>query len=373
MKTITNSMMPKTAEQLQTISATTRNSSLTIGIDLGDQWSQFCLLDANGTVCEEGRVRSTRSAFQARFGALTPARIALETGTHSLWASELLADLGHEVIVAHVREVRAITGSHSKSDQVDARKLARYARVDPEILHPVRLRDSDQQRDLVLVRARAALVRARSLLINSVRGLVKPFGYRVSSCDADCFANYCREELPREMQDSLGPVVEQIAQLTGHIQDYEKQIGAVMAEKYPDAAPLRSVFGVGPVTALTFVLTLADPQRFAQSRHVGCYLGLRPQRSQSGERDPQLGITKAGNPYLRWLLVECAHRLLRIDAPDSALKGWGQKLCERGGKNAKKRAIVAVARKLAVLLHKLWVTQQRWEPLYGVRSVTATA
>jgi transposase len=348
---------------------------LTVGIDLGDQWSQFCLLDAQGTIGEEGRVRSTRSAFQARFGALAPARIALETGTHSLWASELLAELGHEVIVAHVREVRAITGSHSKTDpdQVDARKLARYARVDPEILHPVRLRDSDQQRDLVLIRARAALVRARSLLINTVRGLVKPFGSRVSSCDADCFATHCREELPREMWVSLRPLVEQIAQLTERIQDYEKQIGIVMAEQYPDAAPLRSVFGVGPVTALTFVLTLADPQRFTRSRDVGCYLGLRPQRSQSGEHDPQLGITKAGNTYLRWLLVECAHRLLRIDAPDSAIKRWGQKLCERGGKNAQKRAIVAVARKLAVLLHRLWVTQQKWEPLYGVRSVTATS
>jgi transposase len=344
----------------------TRMSHLTIGIDLGDQWSQFCLLDTDGALREEGRVRSTRSAFQSRFGALAPARIALETGTHSLWASELLTELGHEVIVAHVREVRAITGSHSKSDQVDARKLARYARVDPEILHPVRLRPSDQQRDLVLIRARAALVRARSLLINTVRGLVKPFGSRVSSCDADCFAARCREELPADIQISLLPMVEQIAQLTGQIQDYEKQIGAVMAEKYPDAAPLRSVFGVGPVTALTFVLTLANPQRFARSRDVGCYLGLRPQRSQSGEHDPQLGITKAGNTYLRWLLVECAHRLLRVDAPDSAIKRWGQKLCERGGKNAQKRAIVAVARKLAVLLHKLWVTQQRWEPLYGV-------
>ena len=345
----------------------TRMSQLTIGIDLGDQWSQFCRLDADAVLLEEGRVRSTRSAFQARFGALAPARIALETGTPSLWASELLAELGHEVIVAHVREVRAITGSHSKSDKADARKLARYARVDPEILHPVRLRDSDQQRDLVLVRARAALVRARSLLVNTVRGLVKPFGYRVSSCDADCFAARCREDLPSDVRVSLWPVVEQIVQLTEQIQDYEKQIGAVTAEKYPDAAPRRSVFGVGPVTALTFVLTLADPQRFAHSRDVGCYLGLRPQRSQSGEQDPQLGITKAGNPYLRWLLVECAHRLLRVDAPDSALKRWGLKLCERGGKNAQKRAIVAVARQLAVLLHKRWVTQQRWEPLYGVR------
>jgi transposase len=353
------------------VMSSTITSRLTIGIDLGDQWSQFCLLDATGQIQQEGRVRSTRSAFQARFGALAPARIALETGTHSLWASELLTELGHEVIVAHVREVRAISGSDRKSDQVDARKLARYARVDPEILHPVRLRDSDQQRDLVLIRARAALIRARTLLINAVRGLVKPFGERVSSCDADSFAVRCREELPTEVCASLFPLTEQIEQLTQQIRNYEIQIRALTEKKYPDIAPLRSVFGVGPVTALTFVLTLADPQRFAKSRDVGCYLGLRPERSQSGEHDPQLGITKAGNRYLRWLLVECAHRLLRVDAPDSVLKRWGQKLCERGGKNAQKRALVAVARKLAVLLHKLWVTQQRWEPLYGVRPATA--
>ena len=206
-------------------------SGLTVGIDLGDQWSQVCLLDTAGQIQQEGRVRSTRSAFQARFGALAPARIALETGTHSLWASELLMELGHEVIVAHVREVRAISGSDRKSDQVDARKLARYARVDPEILHPVRLRDSDQQRDLVLIRARAALIRARTLLINAVRGLVKPFGDRVSSCDADSFAVRCQEELSPEMQVSLLPVVEQIAQLTEQIQEYEVQIRAVAEKK----------------------------------------------------------------------------------------------------------------------------------------------
>jgi transposase len=364
-------MKQSISSQMTQATVTTTASGLTVGLDLGDQWSQFCLLDAAGQIQQEGRVRSTRSAFQARFGALAPARIALETGPHSLWASELLTELGHEVIVAHVREVRAISGSNSKSDKADARKLARYARVDPTILHPVRLRDSEQQQDLVLIRARAALIRARTLLINTVRGLVKPFGERVSSCDADSFAARCREELPRAVGASLGPLVEQIAQLTQQIQNYEKQIDAVAEKKYPDTAPLRGVFGVGPVTALTFVLTLADPQRFARSRDVGCYLGLRPQRSQSGEPDPQWGITKAGNRYLRWLLrVEGAHRLLRVDAPDSVLKRWGQTLCERGGKNAQRRAIVAVARQLAILLHKLWATQQRWEPLYGARPAT---
>jgi transposase len=226
----------------------------------------------------------------------------------------------------------------------------------------VRLRDSEQQRDLVLIRARAALIRARTLLIHAVGGLVKPCGERVSRCDADRFAARCRQEWPRAVQTSLLPVVEQMAQLPQQIQDYEGQIRAVAEKKYPDIAPLRSLFGVGPVTALTFVLTLADPQRFAKSREVGCDLGLRPERSQSGEHDPQGGITKAGNRYRRWLLVECAPRLLRVDAPDSALKRWGQKLCERGGKKGPKRALVAVARQLAGLLHKRWVTQQQGEP-----------
>jgi transposase len=176
---------------------------------------------------------------------------------------------------------------------------------------------------LLLIRARAALVRARSLLINAVRGLVKPFGSRLSSGDADGFAVRCREELSGDLWTSLGPMVESVAQLTRQIQNEEKQISILAEKKYPDAAPLRSVFGVGPVTALTFVLTLADPQCFTRSREVGCYLGLRPRRSPSGEQDPPWGIPKAGNTYRRWLLVECAHRLLRVDAPDSAIKRWG--------------------------------------------------
>jgi transposase len=115
---------------------------------------------------------------------------------------------------------------------------------------------------------------------------------------------------------------------------------------------------------LTFVLTLGDEARFRCSRDVGCYLGLRPKRSQSGERDPQLGITKAGNVYLRSLLIECANHILRPHGRDSALRQWGLSLATRGGKQAKNKAVVAVARKLAVLLHHLGTTQQPYVPFY---------
>lgn len=121
--------------------------------------------------------------------------------------------------------------------------------------------------------------------------------------------------------------------------------------------------GVGPVTALTYVLTIDDPARFRKSRAVGSYLGLACRRSQSGDKDPELRITKAGDPALRFLLVQAAHYILGPFGPDTDLKRWGLALATRGRKNARKRAVVAVARKLGVLLHRLWVTGTVYEPL----------
>ena len=320
---------------------------------------QLCTLDDAGERVDEGRVRSTPTALRARFAALPPAtRVALETGTHSLWVSELLAELGREVIVANARELRAITASVRKSDKADAEKRARYARVDPAILCPLRHRTAAQQADWALVRARAVLVRMRPLAINAVRGRVKPLGHRLPSCAAAYFAPRCRALLPEALAPALGPVLDPIESLSARIAAYDEQGEARAARAYPAAAPLRTVPGVGPITALTFVLTVADPARFAASRDGGCYLGLRPKQRQSGERDPQLGISKAGDSYLRSLRVECAQPVLRERGADSALRQWGLRLAARGGANAKKRAVVAVARQLAVLLHRLWARQE---------------
>jgi len=338
---------------------------ITIGIDLGDRWSHYCVLDESGEIVEEGRCRTTPEALGKHFDGLSPARIAMEAGTHSLWISEQLKEFGHEVIVANVRELRAICRNDRKSDRVDAEKLARYARLDPEVLRPIEHRSVAMQETLTVIRARAVLVRARVALVNAARGLAKPCGYRLPSVATSSFAKRCLRELPAGLLAALGPLVEQIDQMSRQIRHYDGLIVEMMQVRYPETEALRKVHGVGPLTAMTFVLTLGDKDRFARSRDVGPYLGLRPRRKQSGDSDPELGITKAGNRYLRSLLVECANFILGPFGQDSDLRRWGLRLAERGGKNARKRALVAVARKLAVLLHRLWVTQAKYQPFYA--------
>jgi transposase len=340
---------------------------MTVGLDLGDRWSHYWIENKDGEMVESGKTKTTREALSAHFPAGPPMRIALETGTHSNWVRTHLESLGHQVIVANARQLRAITGSDRKSDPQDARKLAMYARIDPSILCPIQHRSLQTQQDVAVVRARAALVRARTMLINAARGLAKASGHRLPTCASERFAARSRTVLPAGLEASVGPLLEQTDQLSLEIQKMEVDIEKLANQSYPETARLKQVPGVGPITALTYLLTIEDPSRFGKSRDVGSFLGLCPRQSQSGKRDPQLGISKAGNGYLRLLLVQCAHRVMWNRAPDSALKRWGVRLCERGGKNAKKRAVVAIARKLSVLLHKLWVSGDSYDPLYGCR------
>ena len=289
-----------------------------------------------------------------------------KAGTHSIWISEQLQELGHEVIVANVRELRAISHSDRKSDKVDAEKIARYARLDPEILRPITHRTVGQQETLTLIRARDVLVRLRTGAVNSVRGLAKPCGYRLPASSTLTFAKRCLTVLPPGLAQALGPLLQQIADMTVKIKQYDREIQKLTETAYPETQALIKVYGVGHLTALTFVLTLGNKQRFQRSRDVGCYLGLRPRRSQSGDSDPQLGITKAGNGYLRQLLVECANHVIGPHGKDSTLRRWGLSFGARGGSHARRRAVVAVARKLAVLLHRIWITQEVYVPFYEV-------
>jgi transposase len=331
----------------------------------GDVWSHYCTLNEDGEVVGQGRFRTTPSGVDKWFTDLPRTRIAMEAGTHSIWISEQLQELGHEVLVANVRELRAISHSDRKSDQVDAEKLARFARLDPKILRPILHRTVAQQEALTLIRARNLLVRLRTVAVNAVRGLAKPCDYRLPASSTLCFAKRCMEVLPPGLVQALGPVLEQIASLTAKIKHYDRLVRQLKETEYVETQALIKVYGVGQLTALTYVLTLGNKQRFQRSRDVGCYLGLRPRRSQSGNHDPQLGITKAGNIYLRSLLVECANHILGPRGKDSTLRQWGLHLASRGGKQSRNRAIVAVARKLAILLHRIWVTQQPYVPFYA--------
>jgi transposase len=344
-----------------------------IGMDLGDKSSRYCALDEEGEVIEEASVVTTKKALLQVFGQLSRCRVAIEVGAHSPWVSRLLESLGFEVTVANSRSIPLISASTQKSDRRDAQMLARLVRVDPHLLRPIQHRGEAAQSDLMRIKVRAALLEARTSLVNTARGLTKAAGERLPSCDADAMGEKQAEGLPMELQAGLRPLLQQVESLTEKIKACEAELKQIAEEKYPETELLQQIKGVGPLIALSFVLTVEDPERFKKSRDVGCYVGLRPKRSESGEQQPQLGITKEGDIYLRKMLVQGAHYILGHHGPDTDLRRWGSKLAQRGGKNAKKRAIVAVARKLGILLHRLWVTGEVYEPLRNSNARQAAA
>jgi transposase len=347
---------------------------MTAGLDIGDKYSHLCLIDSqSGEVMEEGRLSTTPEALRRRFVFERPMCIAIEAGTHSPWVSRVLEECGYEVLVANARKLRLIYANKRKTDEMDAENLARLARVDPKLLYPLKHRGQECQAHMAIVRSREALVGTRTQLVNHVRGTVKSFGARLPKCPARSFHKRASEHIPEALQPALGLILEQIASLTERIRQYDRQLETSCQEHYPETELLRQVEGIGPLTALTFVLTLEDPHRFEKSRSVGAYLGLVPATDQSGERDPQKRISKEGDQMLRKLLVGSAHYILGPFGSDSDLRRHGQKIAARGAKNAKKRAVVAVARKLSVLLHSLWVSGELYEPLrnahrFGVRA-----
>jgi transposase len=338
-------------------------NSLTVGVDLGDQWSSYCILGLSGETLAEGQFATRREEVREFFQGLAISRVVIEVGTHSAWVQEVIAGLGQEVLVANPRMMEGSKRRRRKNDRIDAGKLARLGRVDPKSLYPIRHRSSQVRADLLVLRARDALVASRTELINTVRALVKTMGARLSSCSSEAFSKKAEMEIPTEFRETLQPLMRLIAMLNDEIKSYDQKIEQLASKKYKHTHLLRQVTGVGPITALAYVLTLETPLRFAKSRDVAPYLGLVPKQEDSGDSQPQLGISKAGDQMLRKLLVGSAQYILGPFGPDTDLRRFGMKLCERGGKNAKKRAVVAVARKLAVLLHRLWVSGEVYVPL----------
>jgi transposase len=334
---------------------------MTMGLDLGDRYSHYCLLDEEGEVVDQGRIRSTEAGLRRHLEGAPRLRIALECGTHSPWVSRLLKQLGHQPIVANARKIPAITASESKNDRNDARQLARFAAFDPRLLSPLEHRSLARQQDLNLIQVRAILVKARTMIVNALRGLVKSSGGRLPACSTESLPARAPMAVAPALAAVAGPLIEQIARLNTQIGAIDQAIEK-LAVKYPEIALLRSVPGVGPVVAAAYALTLDRPDAVPKSRSAGAFLGLRPGQSQSGESDPQRRITRTGNTYLRCLLVQSAQYILGRFGPDSALRRWGLKLAQSGGARGKKRAVVAVARKLAVLLLSMWRSGRRFEP-----------
>jgi len=335
-----------------------------VGIDLGDKASMIHVIDEDGEFVEEKRIPTTAAGLKREFGQREPLRIAIEVGFHSRWVSRLLRSYGHEVVVADARKLRLIYQNPRKSDRMDAEYLARLLRLDTSLLSPILHRGEKAQQHLAILRSRDSLVQARTKLVNHVRGMVKSFGFRLPSCSTRCFARKARPALPESLRPALEPILDSIQEISEHIKSYDREIERLCQQEYPETANMRQIKGVGALTALAYVLTLEDARRFRKSREVGPYLGLIPRRNQSGDADPQGRITKTGDKYLRRLLVGCAQYILGPFGEESHLRTWGLRMSENGGERAKKRAVVAVARKLAVLLHKLWISREDYHPFY---------
>jgi len=348
---------------------------LTVGLDLGDRSSRYCILNEAGEAASEGELPTTKAGVDSLLAKMAPSRIALEVGTHSPWVSRQLRAMGHEVIMANPRKVRLITQSVKKNDRMDAEQLARLARVDPKLLAPIRHRGAEAQGDLAIIRARAEVVECRTKLINAARGLTKPMGERLKGCDADSVKESLADGHSEATQAIIRPLLKLVESITQQIQVYDQKIQE-MEKRYPETKLLKQVHGVGRLIALSFILTLEDAERFAHSRDVGPYLGLTRKLRESGESQPELGISQAGDGLMRRLLVQAAHCILRKGAPDSDLKAWGMTKVQagagkKGSKKRKTKAAVAVARKLAVLLHRLWVTGEVYDPQYNRKAVEA--
>ena len=338
--------------------------SVTIGMDLGDKNHVVCVLDETGKTVSNGTIENNQESLTTFFLKYKGATVAIEAGTHSPWISRQLSVLGCTVLVGNPRKLQVIWDSNDKSNERDAKMLAQIARFDSDLLYPITHRGQQAQLDLEILQARDILVKSRTKMVNHVRSSVKSLGERLPTCSPESFHRQVPNSIPKNLQETLAPLLEILGNLSDQIKDYDRQIERISKERYPETGLLRAIKGVGPLTALAFILILEDPSRFPKSRQVGSFIGLTPRRDQSGEIDKQLRITKAGNPYLRRLLVGAAQYILGSFGEDCNLRRFGLRLAAQGGKNAKRRAVVAVARKLAVLLHRLWQHGEIYEPLY---------
>lgn len=343
---------------------TVSRSTFTIGLDLGDRRSHFCVIDEHGECTLRGEVAMSPQALEKFFLSHAGKLLVMEVGGHSPWVSRLATKAGLEVLVANSRKVSLITRNERKNDRTDAELLARLGRFERKLLHPVVHRSAEQQADLVILRSRQASLRARTALINHVRGEVKSFGRRINSCSADSFHKHVSEQIPAELSSALLPLISLIEELSSRLKDFDRSIEELSVKRYPHTQTMRQVGGVGALISTHFALTIAEPARFKHDRDVGPYLGVTPGTKDSGNSSPQLRITKCGDREMRRLLVVGANYILGPFGPDCDLKRFGLKIAGGGDKNSRKRAKVAVARKLAVLMMRLWRTGEVYDPFY---------
>ena len=335
-----------------------------LGVDLGDKKHHICATGKDGAILEESVITNHPRHLERLAKKYPGSLVAIEVGAHSPWISRLLEDHGCRCVVANARKLRAIYTNERKCDQLDARMLAKLARADEELLSPIRHGSLEDQQDRLALTLRDSLVRQRVDIISSIRFSIKSLGGRVTACSTPSFPAKCRAQLnDDDLLAHVEPALKVLDELNLRIRELKKQIIQTAQDRHPATQWLEHIPGVGPVTSLSYVLTIGDPNRFEDPRDVAAYLGLVPRRDQSGGSDKQLSISKTGNREMRKLLVQCAQYILGHFGPDCDLRRHGLQLASRGGKSAKRKAVIAIARKLAVLMLVLWKNQADYEPL----------
>ena len=329
----------------------------TIGADVSDRTTKICVMTKESgdpkIVCET-TIPTSPDGFRTFLeGQDKSAPLVFETGTHCRWIDKVGTAMGFKTFVANPCRLRMITESKTKNDKNDARMLARLALADIELLHPVKLRDDEHQRMVNLHEIRDQLVKERTAEILQIRAIAKSIGFRIPDCSAECFHNLDRKGWPKELNDVVWPLMKELKGKSVTIKTVEKQMKRLANSGAfgESVARLMEIPNVGFFTATCFVaVTGGDMDRFDKPRDIGPWLGLAPRQDQSGDVDRQCHITKAGSSLLRWKLTQCAQKTMQKDSADTDLKVKGMRLCARGGKIAKRKAVTAVARGLAVLM-----------------------
>ena len=330
----------------------------TIGVDVSDKTSKICVMtktpEGERRIVVETTCATTRAGFGEAFSKFDRAwPVVFETGTHCRWMDRHFKTLGFKTIVANPGKIPSLTKSNKKNDRNDARELARLALADPEMLHSVFLRDEIFQKMLRYHHARNMLVSQRTQTINQIRGFAKSLGYRIEYSSTETFHMLNKAEWPRELEVAVWPLMDLLETINLKIKAYDRMIEKLAGEpEFKDMVErARTLYGVGIIGSTVLIATIGGrPDRFECARDIGAYLGMIPRQDQSGEVDKQLHITRAGSDICRTALVECAGVAMMSNAPDTDIKLKGLRIAMRGGKIAKRKAKIAVARTMAVTI-----------------------
>lgn len=330
------------------------DNCITIGMDLGDKKHAIVGLDAKANIVLRRWLPNDQDSLRTFFERNKGAEIGMETGTHCRWISVLATECGCKAYIGNAHKLRSIFGNTHKNDMRDAEEIANLLHENKRHFHPVMLRDQEHQDLVQLVKMREVAMTDRTRSINAIRGMAKANGARIADCDADSFHRQLKlvlMTLPDNLIRLFRPQIELLKAINATIKAYGKLIDRYRKQHFKEeCALLETIPGIGPINSTSFVAFAGDVKRFRHACDVGPYFGLTAGRDQSSDKDEPKKITKEGNKFVRHLLVNAANNIMKASAANTELKQFALRVWGERGKIAKRKAKVALARKLAVTM-----------------------